>query len=64
MGLPLMVTLDQLSVFKAIFELIKMLLIHGSVDQRVPPAHVRKYMNQLDKYGKPYKYVELVCDNQ
>lgn len=38
---------------------VPMLLIHGSVDQRVPPAHVRKYMNQLDKYGKPYKYVEL-----
>ena len=38
---------------------VPMLLIHGSVDQRVPPAHVRKYMDQLDKYGKPYKYVEL-----
>lgn len=38
---------------------VPLMLIHGSVDQRVPPAHVRKYMNQLDKYGKPYKYVEL-----
>ncbi len=38
---------------------VPLMLIHGSVDQRVPPAHVRKYMNQLDKYGKPYRYVEL-----
>jgi dipeptidyl aminopeptidase/acylaminoacyl peptidase len=38
---------------------VPMLLIHGSVDQRVPPAHVRKYLDELDKYNKPYKYVEL-----
>ena len=38
---------------------VPLMLIHGSVDQRVPPAHVRKYMNQLDKYEKPYQYVEL-----
>jgi len=38
---------------------VPMLLIHGSVDQRVPPAHVRKYMNELDRYSKSYKYVEL-----
>jgi dipeptidyl aminopeptidase/acylaminoacyl peptidase len=38
---------------------VPLMLIHGSVDQRVPPAHVRKYMDKLDKYGKPYEYVEL-----
>ena len=38
---------------------VPMLLIHGSVDQRVPPAHVRKYLDKLDKYNKNYKYVEL-----
>jgi dipeptidyl aminopeptidase/acylaminoacyl peptidase len=38
---------------------VPMLLIHGSVDQRVPPAHVRKYLDELDKYNKSYKYVEL-----
>ena len=38
---------------------VPMLLIHGSVDQRVPPAHVRKYLDKLDDYNKTYKYVEL-----
>jgi len=38
---------------------VPLLLIHGSVDQRVQPEQVRKYMDQLDKYDKPYKYVEL-----
>ena len=38
---------------------VPMLLIHGSVDQRVPPAHVRKYLDELEKYNKPHKYVEL-----
>ena len=35
------------------------LLIHGSVDQRVPPAHAKKYLKELEGKGKPYKYVEL-----
>ncbi|MFT4564816.1 MAG: dipeptidyl aminopeptidase/acylaminoacyl peptidase [Gammaproteobacteria bacterium] len=38
---------------------IPMLLVHGSVDQRVPPVHVRKYMKMLDKNNKSYKYLEL-----
>jgi dipeptidyl aminopeptidase/acylaminoacyl peptidase len=38
---------------------VPLLLIHGSVDQRVPPAHVRKYLRKLEKYNKPHKYVEL-----
>ena len=36
-----------------------LLLIHGSVDQRVPPVHVRKYLKKLEKYNKPHQYVEL-----
>ncbi len=38
---------------------VPMLIVHGDVDQRVPPAHARKYLKQLDKYGKPYQYLEL-----
>lgn len=38
---------------------VPMLIIHGDVDQRVPPAHARKYLDTLDRYGKPYRYVEL-----
>ncbi len=38
---------------------VPLLLIHGSVDQRVPPEHAKKYRKLLDKYGKNYKYLEL-----
>ena len=38
---------------------VPMLLIHGDVDQRVPPEHARKYRKLLDKYEKNYKYLEL-----
>ena len=38
---------------------VPILLIHGSVDQRVPPMHVRKYVYKLEKYNKPHKFVEL-----
>ncbi len=38
---------------------VPMLIIHGSVDQRVPPEHSKKYMAALDRYGKKYKFVEL-----
>ena len=38
---------------------VPVLLIHGSVDQRVPPAHARKYVRELKKYNKNYKFVEL-----
>ncbi|HET6628263.1 MAG TPA: prolyl oligopeptidase family serine peptidase [Woeseiaceae bacterium] len=34
-------------------------IIHGSVDQRVPPEHARKYMDALDRYKKDYQFVEL-----
>jgi dipeptidyl aminopeptidase/acylaminoacyl peptidase len=38
---------------------VPMLIIHGDVDQRVPLDHAKKYLRELDKHGKPYKYVEL-----
>lgn len=38
---------------------VPILLIHGSVDQRVPPEHAERYRKALDKHGKVYKYVEL-----
>lgn len=59
--------IEQLSMWKDSVSPLKeaskvnvpILLIHGSVDQRVPPAHVRKYTDELQKYGKTFKYVEL-----
>lgn len=38
---------------------VPMLLIHGSVDQRVPLDHAKKYRKLMDKYNKDYKYLEL-----
>ena len=36
-----------------------MLIIHGSVDQRVPVSHSKKYIEELEKYGKDFEYIEL-----
>jgi dipeptidyl aminopeptidase/acylaminoacyl peptidase len=38
---------------------VPMLIVHGSVDQRVQPVQARLYRKQLDKYHKPYRFVEL-----
>lgn len=38
---------------------VPILLIHGSVDQRVQPVQARIYYKELDKHGKNYKFVEL-----
>lgn len=38
---------------------VPMMIIHGDVDQRVPPAHATKYLRELDGHGKDYQYVEL-----
>jgi dipeptidyl aminopeptidase/acylaminoacyl peptidase len=38
---------------------VPMLLVHGSVDQRVPPEHVRRYLDEMEEYNKPHKYLEL-----
>lgn len=38
---------------------IPMLLVHGDVDQRTPPRAVRRYIKELEKYGKTFKQVWL-----
>ena len=38
---------------------VPMLIVHGSVDQRVPVDHAKKYLKELDDHEKDYKYVEL-----
>lgn len=38
---------------------VPILLVHGSVDQRVQPVQAKIYYAQLKKHNKPYKYVEL-----
>jgi dipeptidyl aminopeptidase/acylaminoacyl peptidase len=38
---------------------VPMLLVHGTVDQRVPMEHAKRYVRQLEKYGKNFKFVEL-----
>lgn len=51
---------DSISPLKDVAKVnVPMLLIHGDVDQRVPPAHAKKYRKLLDKYNKNYKYLEL-----
>jgi dipeptidyl aminopeptidase/acylaminoacyl peptidase len=58
---------EQLSMWKDSVNPIKevskvnvpMLIVHGSVDQRVPIAHARRYLDALDRADKPYRYVEL-----
>lgn len=38
---------------------VPMLIIHGSVDQRVPVSHSKKYIDELEKQGKNFEYIEL-----
>lgn len=38
---------------------VPMLLIHGSVDQRVPREHATIYRRRLEEHGKNFKFVEL-----
>lgn len=38
---------------------VPMLLVHGNVDQRVPPDHAEKYRKLLEKYNKDFEYLEL-----
>jgi dipeptidyl aminopeptidase/acylaminoacyl peptidase len=38
---------------------IPLFVIHGSVDQRVPPEHARKYIKALQKYDIPHKAMWL-----
>ena len=38
---------------------VSILLIHGTVDQRVPLEHAKKYRQALLKAGKDHTYLEL-----
>lgn len=38
---------------------IPLLVIHGSIDQRVPPKHSAKYVDALKKENKDYEYIKL-----
>ncbi|WP_019960964.1 alpha/beta hydrolase family protein [Woodsholea maritima] len=38
---------------------VPMLIVHGSVDQRVPIEHMRHYIPELDRNGVNYQYLEL-----
>lgn len=38
---------------------VPVLVIHGTVDHRVLPRQARAYVKELEKFDKPYKYVEL-----
>lgn len=51
---------DSISPLKEVQKVnVPILLIHGDVDQRVPPEHAKKYRKLLDRYNKNYKFVEL-----
>lgn len=51
---------DSISPIKEVAKVnVPILLIHGSVDQRVPLKHSKIYREQLDKFHKPYKFVLL-----
>ena len=51
---------DSISPLKEVAKVnVPMLIVHGSVDQRVPPDHAKKYLKLLDEHDKTYKYVEL-----
>lgn len=38
---------------------VPLLMIHGDVDQRVPPDHAKRYIKLLDKYNVDYKFMWL-----
>ena len=38
---------------------VPLLMIHGDVDQRVPPDHAKKYIKLLDKHNVDYKFMWL-----
>jgi len=51
---------DSMSPLREIEKVnVPLLIVHGDVDQRVPPAHAKKYLRELDRLGKTYKFVEL-----
>ena len=38
---------------------VPMLIVHGDKDQRVPPEHFEKYIDELDRAGIPYEKLIL-----
>ncbi|MFK8011193.1 MAG: alpha/beta hydrolase family protein [Marinicellaceae bacterium] len=38
---------------------VPILLVHGSIDQRVPPEHAERYREELKKHNKNFEYLEL-----
>ncbi|VAW36656.1 Prolyl oligopeptidase family protein, partial [hydrothermal vent metagenome] len=51
---------DSISPIKEVAKVnIPILLIHGSVDQRVPLEHAKRYLKALKKHNKKHQYVEL-----
>ncbi len=38
---------------------IPILVIHGSIDERVPVYHSRRFVDRLEAFGKQHKYIEL-----
>ncbi len=51
---------DSISPIKEVSKVnVPLLLIHGDVDQRVPPLHAEKYLKELERHEKNYQYVAL-----
>ena len=51
---------DSISPIKEVEKVnIPLFVIHGDVDQRVPPKHARKYLAALEKAGIPHKSLWL-----
>ncbi len=51
---------DSISPIKEVAKVnVPMLVIHGDVDQRVPPEHAEMYVKELDKHNKNYKMLWL-----
>ncbi len=51
---------DSISPIKEVDKVnVPMLMIHGDVDQRVPPIHARKYIKAMEAAKKPFKMVWL-----
>ena len=51
---------DSISPIKEVSKVnIPLLMIHGSVDQRVPPEHAKRYLEEARETGTKVDYVEL-----
>ncbi len=53
-------TVDGLSPLEHVDSVdVPILVIHGDIDERVPVAESRKFVDQLKQYDKQHKYIEL-----